>query len=83
MKIEFRYSAVNDRYELVKLLDTGECFTVAYFIRDRDGWYDMRTVGGRFFFDEDAWEVGKRAINLLNNYCPIHGEQDGPDCKRC
>jgi hypothetical protein len=80
--IEFRWSKCNNKYELVKWYkvksasspvagaDTCEernyCYVVALFDKDKEGYYDLRTVGDRFFEDKDAFIVGKHAIEFLN-----------------
>ena len=67
--IEFRWSSINKKYELVKWYTNdggGEyCYTIALFDETKEG-YDMRTVGSRFFEDKDAFIVGKHAIQFLN-----------------
>lgn len=67
--VEFRWSQINKKYELVKWYkDRNEkefCYVVAFFDETKEG-YDMRTVGNRFFEDKDAWVVGKHAIEFLN-----------------
>ena len=66
-QIEFRYSEFNGKYELVRWFDDDEgCYVIAFFDRDKEG-YDMRTVGDRFFDDEDAWVVCKQALAFLND----------------
>ena len=68
--IEFRWSKVNNKYELVKWYkDCNQkelCYVLAFFDKDKEGYYDLRTVGDRFFEDKDAWVVGKHAIEFLN-----------------
>ena len=67
--IEFRWSKVNNKYELVKWYPQthGEtCCVVAFFDKDKEGYYDLRTIGNRFFEDKDAFIVGKHAIEFLN-----------------
>jgi len=67
--IEFRWSTYNKKHELVKWYKTEErnyCYVVALFDKDKEGYYDLRTVGDRFFEDKDAWVVGKHAIEFLN-----------------
>ena len=72
--IEFRWSVVNKKYELIKWykarVDACEereyCYVIAFFDKDKKGYYDLRTVGDRFFEDKDAWVVGKHAIQFLN-----------------
>ena len=68
--IEFRWSTYNKKYELVKWYKVEErnyCYVVAFFDKDKEGYYDLRTVGDRFFEDKDAWVVGKHAIEFLNS----------------
>ena len=72
--IEFRYSQVNKKHELVRWyraeVDGCEereyCYTIAFFDETKNG-YDLRTIGSRFFEDKDAWFVGKHAIAFLND----------------
>ena len=67
--IEFRWSTYNKKHELVKwykVEDRNYCYVVAFFDKDKEGYYDLRTVGDRFFEDKDAWVVGKHAIEFLN-----------------
>ena len=67
--IEFRWSKINNKYELVKwykdCIDKELCYVIAFFDETKEG-YDMRTVGNRFFEDKDAFIVGKYAIEFLN-----------------
>jgi hypothetical protein len=71
---EFRWSKVNNKYELVKWykaeVDGNEereyCYVLAFFDETKEG-YDMRILGGRFFEDKDAFIVGKHAIGFLNS----------------
>ena len=71
--IEFTYSKGNRAWELVKW--NGEtCFVIAFFDRHKEG-YAMRTVGGRFFEDHDAWFVGKHALMFLNEALAESDEQ--------
>ena len=68
--IEFRWSTYNKKHELVKWYKVEErnyCYVVAFFDKDKEGYYDLRTVGDRFFEDKDAWVVGKHAIEFLNS----------------
>lgn len=72
--VEFRWSNCNKKYELVKwykdvgLLEDKElCYVIAFFDETKEGYYDLRTVGNRFFEDKDAWIVGKHAIEFLND----------------
>lgn len=78
--IEFRWSKINNKYELVKWFkskideDKEYCYVIAFFDETKDG-YDMRTVGTRFFEDKDAWIVGKHAIEFLNSiHCEVKKE---------
>jgi len=67
--IEFRWSNCNNKYELVKWQECeGKeyCYVVAFFDKDKEGYYDLRTIGNRFFEDKDAFIVGKHAIEFLN-----------------
>jgi hypothetical protein len=72
--IEFRWSKCNNKYELVRWYkaqivgSTKEeyCYVVAFFDKDKEGYYDLRTIGSRFFEDKDAFIVGKHAIEFLN-----------------
>jgi len=65
--IEFRWSDINEKHELVKWEESGEsCFVVAFFDKREEG-YDMRTVGDCFFIDHDAWFVAKHAMLFLND----------------
>jgi len=67
--IEFRWSKHNNKYELVKWNqnpNSETCYVIAFFDKDKEGYYDLRTVGDRFFEDKDAWVVGKHAIHFLN-----------------
>jgi hypothetical protein len=76
--IEFRWSKVNNKYELVKWYthDSGDsCYVVAFFNKSTEG-YDMRTIGTRFFEDKDAWVVGKYGLEFLNAISAIQKEED-------
>jgi len=68
--VEFRWSAINNKYELVKWVKEENkreyCYVVAFFDKNKEG-YDMRTIGDRFFHDKDAFFVGKHAMNFLND----------------
>ena len=67
--IEFRWSKCDNKYELVKWNqnpNSETCYVIAFFDKDKEGYYDLRTVGDRFFEDKDAWVVGKHAIQFLN-----------------
>jgi len=75
--IEFRWSKCDNKYELVKWNqnpNSETCYVIAFFDKDKEGYYDLRTVGDRFFEDKDAWVVGKHAIEFLNEIFMI--EQD-------
>lgn len=67
--IEFRWSKINNKYELIKWCkdstDKEFCYVIAFFDETKEG-YDMRTVGDRFFEDKDAWFVGKYGLEFLN-----------------
>jgi hypothetical protein len=76
--IEFRWSKVNNKYELVKWYthDSGDsCYVVAFFNKSTEG-YDMRTIGTRFFEDKDAWVVGKYGLEFLNAISAIQKEEE-------
>ena len=69
--VEFRWSKVNNKYELVKWYQSNgsgqeNCYVIAFFDKDKEGYYDLRTIGSRFFEDKDAFIVGKHAIEFLN-----------------
>ena len=75
--IEFRWSKCDNKYELVKWNqnpNSETCYVIAFFDKDKEGYYDLRTVGDRFFEDKDAWVVAKHAIEFLNAIFMI--EQD-------
>ena len=75
--IEFRWSKCDNKYELVKWNqnpNSETCYVIAFFDKDKEGYYDLRTVGDRFFEDKDAWVVGKHAMKFLNEIFMI--EQD-------
>ena len=64
-KIGFQWGELNQKYELVSYHDDGQTHhVIAFFEKHREG-YDMRTVGDRFFQDDDAWIVGKHAMMFL------------------
>ena len=81
--IEFRWSDLNSKYELVKWNTPTEdsffkdptCYVIAFFDKDKEG-YDMRTVGDRFFEDKDAWVVGKYALGFLNEIFDIEKDEE-------
>ena len=67
--IEFRWSEGNNRYELIRWFARDiplkpACITISFFIKGNDG-YKMETVWDRFFDDEDAFKVGKLAMQFL------------------
>jgi hypothetical protein len=71
--IEFRWSKLNNKYELVKWYPQthGEtCCVVAFFDKHKEG-YDMRTIGDRFFEDKDAFVVAKYGLEFLNEIFEI------------
>jgi len=82
--IEFRWSAVNKKYELIKWykarVDACEereyCYVIAFFDKDKKGYYDLRTVGDRFFEDKDAFVVGKHGIRFLNETFEIEKQEE-------
>jgi len=81
--VEFRWSKVNNKYELVKWyraeVDACEereyCYVIAFFDKDKEG-YDMRTISSRFFEDKDAFVVGKYAIEFLNETFEIERQEE-------
>ena len=81
--IEFRWSVVNKKYELVQWykaeVDACEereyCYVIAFFDKGKEG-YDMRTISSRFFEDKDAFVVGKYAIEFLNETFEIERQED-------
>jgi hypothetical protein len=71
--IEFRWSKLNNKYELVKWQECeGKeyCYVIAFFDKGSEC-YDMRTIGDRFFEDKDAWVVGKYGLEFLNEVFEI------------
>ena len=71
--IEFRWSKVNNKYELVRWrqnTNSETCYVIAFFDKGKEG-YDMRTIGDRFFEDKDAWVVGKYGLEFLNEIFEI------------
>ena len=81
--IEFRWSNLNKKYELVKWYTPTEdsffndpyCCVVAFFDKGKEG-YDMRTISSRFFEDKDAWVVGKYALEFLNAIFQIEKDEE-------
>jgi len=79
--IEFRWSKVNNKYELVKWMEDPDgfknptCYVIAFFDKDKEG-YNMRTIGDRFFEDKDAWVVGKYGLEFLNAICKIEHDEE-------
>lgn len=71
--IEFTYSSLNKSYELIKHCpndpESPYIIVIAFFEKDSEG-YNMRTVGNRFFLDEEAFIVGKHAMMFLNEIFP-------------
>ncbi len=70
--IEFRWDETNQKHELIRWYKPENCIVVAFFDRSSEG-YDMRTVGSRFFADDNAWIVAKHAIAFLD---AIHQEEE-------
>ena len=77
--IEFRWSKLNNKYELVKWCkntnDGEHCYVIAFFDKGKEG-YDMRTISSRFFEDKDAFVVGKYAIEFLNETFEIERQEE-------
>jgi hypothetical protein len=77
--IEFRWSDLNKKYELVQWYkdcnQTEFCCVVAFFDKGKEG-YDMRTISSRFFEDKDAWVVGKYALEFLNAIFQIEKDEE-------
>ena len=78
--IEFRWCELNEKYELVKWhRDNGSqkeyCYVIAFFNKGKE-YYDMWTIGDRFFEDKDAWVVGKYALGFLNAIFDIEKEEE-------
>ena len=81
--IEFRWSVVNKKYELIRWyraeVDACEereyCYVIAFFDKEKEC-YSMRTVGDRFFEDKDAFVVGKYALGVLNAIFDIEKEEE-------
>jgi hypothetical protein len=68
--IEFRWCEINNKYELVKWhRDNGSqkeyCYVIAFFNKGKE-YYDMWTIGDRFFEDKDAFVVAKYGLEFLN-----------------
>ena len=83
--IEFRWSKVNNKYELVRWYKPGGdgkgvsyvstddkevCYVVALFDKGKEC-YNMRTIGDRFFEDKDAFVVAKYGLEFLNEIFEI------------
>ena len=78
--IEFRWSKVNNKYELVKWFQPHgsaqeSCYVVAFFDKDTER-YNMRTIGDRFFEDKDAFVVAKYGLEFLNAIYYIEKEEE-------
>ena len=78
--IEFRWSKVNNKYELVKWFQRNgseqeNCYVVAFFDKDTEC-YNMRTIGDRFFEDKDAFVVAKYGLEFLNAIYYIEKEEE-------
>lgn len=64
-KIAFMWGEFNKKWELVSWHENNTTnHVVAFFEKHKEG-YDMRTVGNRFFEDEDSWIVAKHAMAFL------------------
>jgi hypothetical protein len=82
--IEFRWSTYNKKHELVKWYKTkvdgceerNYCYVIAFFDKTKEGYYDLRTVGDRFFEDKEAFVVGKHAIEFLNAMSAVEREEE-------
>ena len=62
--IEFRWSEINQSYELVewfKYEGKESCMVVAFFKADREG-YDMETVGSRYINSHDSYPKETMAL---------------------
>ena len=76
--VEFRWSKLNNKYELVKWQECeGKeyCYVIAFFDKDKEC-YNMRTIGDRFFEDKDAWVVGKYGLEFLNEVFEIEQQEE-------
>jgi hypothetical protein len=76
--VEFRWSKLNNKYELVKWQECeGKeyCYVIAFFDKGSEC-YDMRTIGDRFFEDKDAWVVGKYGLEFLNEVFEIEKQEE-------
>jgi hypothetical protein len=76
--IEFRWCEVNNKYELVKwhkCEGKEYCYVIAFFNKGKE-YYDMWTIGDRFFEDKDAWVVGKYALEFLNAIFQIEQQEE-------
>ena len=76
--IEFRWSKVNNKYELVRWrqnTNSETCYVIAFFDKDKEC-YNMRTIGDRFFEDKDAWVVGKYGLEFLNEIFDIEKQEE-------
>ena len=76
--IEFRWSKFNNKYELVKWNqnpNSETCYVIAFFNKGKE-YYDMWTIGDRFFEDKDAWVVGKYALEFLNAIFQIEQQEE-------
>mgnify|MGYP003331724600 CR=1 FL=1 len=81
--IEFRWCEVNNKYELVKWhRDNGSqkeyCYVIAFFNKGKE-YYDMWTIGDRFFEDKDAFVVAKYGLEFLNAIYYIEKEEEELD----
>ena len=76
--IEFRWSKFNNKYELVKWNqnpNSETCYVIAFFNKGKE-YYDMWTIGDRFFEDKDAWVVGKYGLEFLNAIFQIEQQEE-------
>ena len=76
--IEFRWCKMNNKYELVrwhKCEGKEYCYVIAFFNKGKE-YYDMWTIGDRFFEDKDAWVVGKYALEFLNAIFQIEQQEE-------
>ena len=78
--IEFRWSKVNNKYEIVKWFQRSGsveegCYVIAFFDKDTEC-YNMRTISDRFFEDKDAFVVAKYGLEFLNAIYYIEKEEE-------
>ena len=63
--IEGRWSKFNEKHELIEWISDDQCMVIAFFDEHKEGGYDMRTVGDRFFNEEDAFVIGKHYMAFI------------------